>query len=111
MFAALGGGLCALYLAGIIDVYAFLLALIFLSFRISGSYVLFTIIKKPYAGTDYGIVAFIAVIAAAHFALPGAMLGPLALPSALTYLACAYMFGRNMSDFAQHYDALRPRAR
>jgi len=115
-FVALGGGLCALYLTGIIDVYAFLLALIFTSFRISGSYVLYTIIKQPYAGTDYGIVAFIAAIAAAHFALPGAAIGPLALPSALAYLACAYMFGRNMLDFARYYgalrhDALRPLAR
>lgn len=107
MCAALGG----LYLRGIIDVYAFLMALVFTSFRISGSYVLFTIVKKPYSGTDYGMVGFIAAIAGAHYAAPGATLGPLSVPAALAYLACAYMFGRNMLDFARHYDALRPRAR
>ena len=111
VFVAMGGGLCALYLLDIISVYAFLMTLIFTSFRISGTYVLYTIIKRPYAGTDYGIVAFIAAIAAAHYALPGAALSGLALPSALAYIACAYMFGRNMLDFARHYETLRPRAR
>lgn len=111
IFVGLGAGLCALYLGGAIDVYAFLLALIFTSFRISGTYVLFTILKRPYAGTDHGITAFIALIAATHFAAPGAAVGGMPLPSALTYLACAYMFGRNMLDFARHYDTLRPRTR
>ena len=111
VFVAMGAGLCALYLSGIIDVYAFLLTLIFMSFRISGTYVLYTIIKRPYSGNDLGIVASIALIAAAHFTLPGAAIGGLPLPSLLAYLACAYMFGRNMLDFARYYDALRPAAR
>jgi phosphatidylglycerophosphate synthase len=111
VFVGMGAGLCALYLGGIIDVYAFLLVLVFASFRISGSYVLFTIVKRPYAGTDHGITLFIAAMAGAHFALPGATVGSLPLPSALAYVACAYMFGRNMMDFGRHYEALRTRSR
>jgi hypothetical protein len=111
VFVALGAGLCALYLLGIINVYAFLLMLIFTSFRISGTYVLYTIIKQPYGGTDHGIAAFIAAIAAAHYALPGAAVAGVPLPTLLAYVACAYMFGRNMLDFARHYETLRPRAR
>jgi hypothetical protein len=72
--------------------------------------VLFTILKRPYGGTDHGITAFIVMIAAAHYALPGNTFGGLALPSVLAYLACAYMFARNMLDFARHYDTLRPRS-
>jgi phosphatidylglycerophosphate synthase len=111
VFVGLGAGLCGLYLLDIINVYAFLLALIFTSFRISGTYVLYTIIKKPYDGNDYGIAGFIVAIAAAHYGLPGVALAGLPLPSVLAYVACAYMFGRNMIDFARHYETLRPRPR
>jgi phosphatidylglycerophosphate synthase len=109
VFVGLGGALAGLYLWGVIDVYAFLLTLVFTSFRISGTYVLCTIIKKPYAGTDHGITAFLVAIGAAHLALPGADVLGLPLPAALAYLACLYMFTRNMLDFARHYRDLRPR--
>jgi phosphatidylglycerophosphate synthase len=110
IFVGLGSALAGLYLWGAIDVYAFLLALVFTSFRISGTYVLYTILKRPYAGTDHGITAFLVAIGVAHAALPNVSSLGISLPAALTYLACLYMFTRNMLDFARHYRDLRPRA-
>jgi hypothetical protein len=110
LFVAMGGALALEYLLGMIDVYAFLFALIFTSFRISGSYVLYTILKRPYDGNDYGVLAVIAAIAAAHLLLPGVSLLGLPLPSALAYAGCAYMAVRNLLDFGRHYPQLRPSA-
>lgn len=108
VFVGLNAGLCALYMSGAIGVYAFLFAIVFTSFRICGTYVLRTLLKQPYDGTDHGIVAFIVAIGAAHFAAPGAVVGGVSLASALAYLACAYMVGRNLLDFARAYGVLRP---
>jgi phosphatidylglycerophosphate synthase len=112
IFVAMGAGWGALYLLHAIDVYAFLLAVIFTSFRICGTYVLFTIVKRRYDGHDFGVVAFIAAVFAAHY-LPSAPVafGSLTLPAALTYLACAYMIGRNLWDLSGHYAELKPTAR
>ncbi len=111
IFVAMGAALAGFYLLGAIDVYAFLLTLVFMSFRISGSYVLFTILHRPFNGNDYGIVAFLCAIAAAHVAMPEATVLGLSLGSSLAYLASAYMFARNMIDFMQHYRTLHPVAR
>ena len=111
LFVAMGTGWAALYLLGAIDMYAFLLAVVFTSFRICGTYVLFTIVKRRFDGNDAGIAAFIAAAFAAHYLLPGATLGGLTLASALAYLACLYMVGRNLADLSRHYPELRPTAR
>jgi len=102
----------ALYLLGAIDLYAFALTLVFTSFRVCGSYVLFTFVGRPYGGGDLGVVAFIAAIAGAHLLLqPVALAGHLTLPGLLAYLACAYMLARNLQDFARHYAAFQPMPR
>jgi phosphatidylglycerophosphate synthase len=108
VFVGYCAGFGALHLLGAIDLYAFGLALICTSFRVSGSYVLFTIVHRPYNGRDAGIPLWIAAIFAAHFLLPGAGVGALALPIVLTYGACLYMAGRNLLDFSRFYGVLRP---
>ncbi len=108
LFVVMGAGWAALYLLRVIDTYAFLLAVIFTSFRVCGTYVLFTIVKRRYGGNDLGIMAFIAAIFVAHYLLPSVQLGTVPLEHALPYLACVYMFGRNLADFSHHYAELKP---
>ena len=49
-FVLYGLAFGGLYLLGAIDSLAFVLLIVFVSFRLSGSYVLFTIVKKPFSG-------------------------------------------------------------
>jgi phosphatidylglycerophosphate synthase len=111
VFVGLLSAFGALYLLGALDLYAFALCLIFTSFRVCGTYVLFTIVKRPYGGGDLGVVAFLAAIAGAHFLLPPLALGALTLQTLLPYLACAYMLARNLIDFSRHYAVFQPATR
>jgi phosphatidylglycerophosphate synthase len=107
-FVVLCAGFGALYLLGAIDLYAFSLSLVCTSFRISGTYVLFTIVKRPYDGLDFGIAAFLAAMFAVHFLAPTSVLGPLPAEPLLAYAACCYMLGRNFVDFSRYYRELKP---
>jgi phosphatidylglycerophosphate synthase len=107
-FALFTTGFGALFLLGAIDAYAFAAACVFISFRICGTYVLSTIIKRPYGGTDWLIAGWLLAAFAAHFALPHTSWLGLSLPSSITLASCAYMVLANMVDFSRNFDALRP---
>ena len=107
-----------------INLYAFVLAIVCTSFRISGTYVLFTIVRRRFNGNDWGIWAFLAALFAAHF-VPGiaphvvsaslsgtapALRGGASLVASLPYMACAYMVARNFMDISRHYRELKPSA-
>jgi len=129
-FVALCCGFVALYLLGAIDAVAFILAISFLSFRITGSYVLRSIVKRPYSGFDWGVVFWIGAIALAFFYLGQPlslggyhvtwMVEPLSVGGYsftvkgyfpyLPYLSLFYMAGRNLIDFARHFNELRPQS-
>lgn len=111
LFVAMSAGFGALYLLHAIDLYAFALTLTFVSFRICGTYVLFTIVKRRYDGNDWGVFAWLALMFAAHFLLAPIPLGPFSLQALLPYFACAYMVARNLLDFSQYYGVLKPTAR
>ena len=110
LFVAYCAGFAFLYLRGVISVYPFLLALVFTSFRISGSYVLYTILGRRYDGADHGLPVALAAIASAHYFAADASLGPVALPALITYATCAYLALRNFIEFSRHYTALKPSA-
>ena len=110
LFVAMCSSFGLLYWLGAIDVYAFALALTFVSFRICGTYVLFTIVKRRYDGNDWGVFAWLLAMFAGMF-VPPVALGPFSLQQLLPYLACAYMVARNLHDFSQYYGVLRPAAR
>ena len=131
-FLALGPALgvllgVGLYLAGLMGKVAFLMASTFVSFRISGSYVLFTIVGRRYGGFDWGIPVGIAAIAVAGLTgeplalggytvpalmrplpLGGYLVAPETYVALLPYLFCLYLAGRNVIDLARHFSALRP---
>ena len=110
LFVAMCSSFGLLYYLGALDLYAFALALTFVSFRISGTYVLFTIVKRRYDGNDWGVFAWLAAMFAGMF-IPPVALGPFTLQALLPYFACAYMGARNLYDFSQYYGVLRPGAR
>jgi phosphatidylglycerophosphate synthase len=109
-FVGLGFAFGALYLLGAIELHVFLAALVFTSFRLSGTYVLKTLVKEPYNGGDLGIVAFVAALFAVHFAVrPAALGGTLSVENLLAILACGYAIARNFVDFARRYRTLNPK--
>jgi phosphatidylglycerophosphate synthase len=110
LFIAMCAGFGALYLLHMIHLYAFALAIVCVSFRISGTYVLFTLVRRPYNGNDVGIWLWLAALYAVHFALPAlGVHAPDALTAVLPYLACIYMVARNLFDLSQHYRELNPK--
>lgn len=107
-FVALSGGFTALYLLGMIGTITFLLSIVLLSFRITGSYVLYTIIGRPYHGMEIGVALLIGAIAAGHQGLLPISFQGHALHTYLPAVTCAYMVVRNLIDFAHHFSELRP---
>ena len=126
-FALACGALGGLYLAGLMSRSAFLLTTTFVSFRVSGSYVLFTLVGRRYGGLDWGIPAGIAAIAVAaltaaplevgRYTVPalmrplplgGYLVRPETYVATIPYLFCLYLAGRNLIDLARHFSALRP---
>jgi hypothetical protein len=106
------GGFAALYLLGAIGQLAFLFAIVFVSFRISGTFVLCKILGRSYAGFDLGLGLWLVAMAGGHFLLPrfgvGGSYGGLTIPNLLAWLSCGYMVARNLWDFVRHFSALRP---
>ncbi len=103
-FVLLGGALSGLYVGGALDRYGFSLAVVFLSFRITGSYVQATILKRRYAGFDAGMLFWLAAIAAGRWLLPPLTLAfGVTLQGLLPYLACAYLAGRTLGSFALRF--------
>jgi len=107
LFVVMCSSFGLLYWIGAIDTYAFALGLTLVSFRIAGTYVLFTIVRRRYDGNDWGVLAWLAAMFAGHFMAPIA-LGPFTLQALLPYFACVYMVGRNLLDFSQYYRVLKP---
>jgi phosphatidylglycerophosphate synthase len=100
-------GFGALYLLDIIGMITFVLAVIFVSFRVTGSYVLFTIIRKRFGGADWAIVFWIAAIFLGHYLVDPIQFGPRTLQYYLPAMAFAYMIGRNLIDFVRYFPLLR----
>lgn len=109
-FVVLLSGFGALYLLGAIGLYFFLAALVFTSFRISGTYVLRTIVKERYDGNDLGLFGFIVGTFVVHYAMQPTLFGILRAEDALVVAACAYAVLRNLIDFAQRFRTLHPLA-
>jgi hypothetical protein len=109
-FVGLSSAFGALYLLDIIGMHAFLLAVVFTSFRISGTYVLKTIVKERFGGNDLGLAALATLILALHYGMHPARLGTLRVEDALVGVACVYAVARNFTDLARRFRTLQPLA-
>jgi phosphatidylglycerophosphate synthase len=108
-FVGLCAGFAALYLLGAIGLPYFLFCIVFTSFRICGTYVLFTIVKERYDGKDLGLLCFLLGIGVAHYLGGTVQLHGVRLTNLLAALACIYAIGRNFQDFSRYYAVLKPR--
>ena len=108
-FVVLCAGFGALYLTGAITLLAFLLCVVFCSFRITGGYVQHTILNRPFSGFDLGIAASIVGMGAVHFfGDPNMLIFGFKLYKALPLFACLYMVGRSLWDFTRRYHEFQP---
>lgn len=107
-FVGMLAALAALHLVGACDRYGFLIGVVAISFRISGTYVLATIVGRRFNGGDRGIYAILALAAALHFTASVAPMG-IAVPHiawAGPYLLALYAALRNGTDLARRLSQL-----
>lgn len=102
VFVAVCVGFGTLFLNGAISAYAFALCLVATSFRISGSYVLFTIVGRRYSGCDLGIVVFLLAAWTSYLVRPSPIAAGISAPETIALLACLYMVARNFLDLARY---------
>lgn len=107
-FAVLTGLIGALHVGGIISGRACVLAVVFVSFRISGSYVLYTVARKPYGGIDWVLFAWVGLILGAHLIAGRVYFSEgVALDTLLAYLGMFYVAGANVVDYTRQIPHLR----
>lgn len=107
-YILLGAGFGALYVSGIINTQAFVLSVLLLSFRSTGTYVLCTVIGRRTHAVDPGIPVWIALIAYTHYHPVAYTIAGYAVQDYVQYLACIYMLSRNLFDFVRHFPELKP---
>lgn len=98
----------ALYILGMMSTLVFALSIIFLSFRITGTFVLQTVLKRPYDGWDAGIIFWLLAIPAGHFFLGPVVVQGYRVDQLVPHLAILYMAGRNLIDLARNFEELAP---
>lgn len=106
-FVAMNVGFAIPLVMGSIDIWAFLFCGIFLSLRITGSYVIHSVLQEPYDGIDWGIGLLILAIPLSNAYLEPISYGGYTLQQMMPYLACAYMLMRSLVDFVRAYPRLR----
>lgn len=99
-------GFATLYIFGVIDTLLFLLTIVFLSFRINGSYVMSTIIDQKFNGTDLSLAVWLTAIFLSNYFGMSYTVAGLNAPTVLTYLVCMYIVIYNIYEFTHHFSKL-----
>lgn len=126
MFGAYCAVPSAMYLSGALPLFELLVLFPFISFRITGQYVLCSVLQKRYCGYDFVMALSLAALAWAHFmmdpvplsnfysrlvpALGFDPLPPMTLQRALPYLIALHTWQRNLADVAAHSGLFWPAA-
>lgn len=85
-----------------------MLIIIFVSFRITGTFVLSTVLHKEYDGWDLGVMFWLLAIPAGFYFLQPVTLVGYRVDNLVPHVACAYMVGRNLLDLLRHFAKLSP---
>lgn len=109
VFTGLGLGFCVLYWVGFMTTMECILVLTFLSFRINGSYVLFSVVDRAYAGLCMTSLAWLVAIPLAHAFEPIAVQG-YTLQAYLPTVYILHLVALNLVDFIRQWDVLKPEA-
>jgi hypothetical protein len=122
LFTALSAAFGTLHLMGALGRVQFLLIISFVSFRITGCYVMYSILQKQYKGYDGAIFAWLAAIVWGHFfmaALPMSTLFSALLPytgdfffgltvqQMLPWCLCAHLGQRNLAELNKNYYVIK----
>lgn len=108
-FLLLAVGFGLLYVAGHLGWMEYVLLNVFLSFRITGSCVLNTVLKREsYDSMDFGVLALQGLLYFSATRMPDALLGGLPLSSVLVYGTILYMILRNVIELVRAYPDFRP---
>ncbi len=100
----------SLYVMGYLQSQAFVFLAVAISFRLSGSYVLFTVLGRRYEGVDWSIPVGLVMLAAVgvfHRFVEGYSYRGYDLADALPYTLVLYLAVRNVTDLARHAAELR----
>ncbi len=100
-----------LFLFGVIGVWAFALGTVFLSFRVTGSYVLSTVAGRPYTGMDWSVPGWLAAVAAIPFIPDAVSLFGWTARDVLPWLFVGWLALANLREFAAELEDLRAPAR
>ena len=106
-FLALVTALGVLHVTGHVSSLALVLGMVFLSFRINGSYVLNTVLQKAYSGFDVTLVGWLAAIFGASLVNPFHFHGGYTIEMLVPYLGILYITSINLYDLARHLPELR----
>lgn len=106
-YAATCAGLAVLLLGGHIGTLTFCLLLVLTSSRISGTYVLHSLVGRRFSGVDRGLSGLLLAMLALHL-LPLQQAGLAQIGDALPYLTCLYLLVRNALDWRDNVHRLSP---
>ena len=100
--------LCAAaYLGGAMNVYVFTVAVTLVSFRITGTYVLRSVLGQRYDGVDWVVPSALVALTVAFHLMDGVHLCGYAVRDGLFYPLFAYLLLRNLADLHRHMPELR----
>ena len=106
IFAGFCVGAAALFLAGTMPPAVYCVAVTMVSFRMTGSYVLFTVLERPYAGVDWSIAVWLPLMAAGWILLEPFSVWGYGVRDALPYLFFLYIVAMNLIDLFRNLPVL-----
>ena len=96
------------YLMGMMSDWMYLVGIAFISFRITGSYVLYTVIGQRYNGSDWRIGLWALAILITYTWFGSYKIYEYALSSILPFLFFLHLMGLNLLDLYRNIGELRP---
>jgi phosphatidylglycerophosphate synthase len=100
-------GYAALFVLDMMSAPVFVLGIAAISFRLTGSYVLYSVLEQPYGGIDWRIVAWMPAIVAEHLWFEPYQIKGVTMQIA-PLLFFLHLCGQNLLDFARQIPSLRP---
>jgi phosphatidylglycerophosphate synthase len=97
----------ALFLLDMMNATMFVLGIAAISFRLTGSYVLYSVLERPFGGVDWRIVMWMPAIAAGHLWIEPYEIQGVSV-QVVPLLFFLHLTGQNLLDFARQVPTLRP---
>jgi phosphatidylglycerophosphate synthase len=96
-----------LYPFGMFEEVGAVLVMGLVSFRVTGSYVLYTVLGRRYEGLDWITLMWIPVIVCVHLFVDPFPVAGTSLHETLPYVVCLHVAGATVFDLVRHFGELR----